>query len=124
MRKTTIIAQFALAVMAMTAAGCPDVGKSSLAPEDTSAPHDVISAHGNCDSVQQPTDVSLTEQHWVGETNSSLEEWVHECVTCEQTCTHAGDEEACYEANGELCAECPNDNCNHYPEGDDDETDR
>ena len=48
-----------------------------------------------------------------------------ECVSCDRECTFAGDEEACYESHeGELCTDCSNDNCNHYPEGDNDETDR
>jgi hypothetical protein len=62
-------------------------------------------ACGGCDRHQDA-------MHYCRENHS-----FHECVTCDQGCTFAGDEEACYEAHsGELCNDCPNEDCQHHTE--------
>ncbi len=46
----------------------------------------------------------------------------YECVGCERECPYAGNEDACCEAHGgDDCSDCPNDNCNHYQENDDED---
>ena len=48
-----------------------------------------------------------------------------ECFACDAECEYAGDADACLSVhNGDHCPDCPNDNCNHHPEGEDNETDR
>ena len=46
----------------------------------------------------------------------------HQCVACDVDCIHAGDTDACFEAQGaEACIDCPNTDCEHYEEEKDNE---
>ena len=43
----------------------------------------------------------------------------YECVTCTRECAFAGDVEACFDSHsGELCPDCPNTDCTHHEETD------